>query len=139
MSRECLTCGIPLSFRIGAVEVDHCDGCARPPVSAGKQPDTRVVIDAKQASTSGGHHVSYYAVDVQHTTKGGPLYRAEAMDIIDALDMTFAEGEAFKAIWRCAADRLGAHKAGNDTARDAEKVVYYGEQMLARERRRAKP
>lgn len=93
-------------------------------------------IDAKQMSNTSGHHVSYYSVDIEKPSKGGAPYRAEAIDCISALDMTFAEGEAFKAIWRCAADRIGAHKDGNDTRRDAEKVMYYGEQMLAREKRR---
>lgn len=93
-------------------------------------------IDAKQMSNSSGGHVSYYSVDVDTPSKGGAPYRAEAIDVIASLDMTFAEGEAFKAVWRCAADRCGAHKDGNDTRRDAEKVAYYGEQMTAREKKR---
>jgi len=93
-------------------------------------------IDAKQMSNSSGSHVSYYSVDIEAPSKGGAPYRAEAIDCIAALDMTFAEGEAFKAVWRCAADRIGAHKEGNDTRRDAEKVAYYGEQMTAREKKR---
>jgi hypothetical protein len=131
----CKTCKVTLDARIGMM------GDVKTPAVDARKVDVPVAvdrrIDAKLMPNGSGHHVSYYAVDVQHTTKGGPLYRAEAMDIIDALDMTFAEGEAFKAVWRCAADRIGAHKEGNDTARDAEKVMYYGEQMLARERRRA--
>lgn len=93
-------------------------------------------IDAKQMSNKSGGHVSYYSVDVDNPGKGGAPYRAEAIDVIASLDMTFAEGEAFKAVWRCAADRCGAHKDGNDTRRDAEKVAYYGEQMTAREKKR---
>ena len=93
-------------------------------------------IDAKQMSNKSGGHVSYYSVDVDNPSKGGAPYRAEAIDVIASLDMTFAEGEAFKAVWRCAADRCGAHKDGNDTRRDAEKVAYYGEQMTAREKKR---
>lgn len=108
-------------------------------------PDTRKVnvpnavdrrIDAKLMSNKSGGHVSYYSVDVDVPSKGGAPYRAEAIDVIASLDMTFAEGEAFKAVWRCAADRCGAHKDGNDTRRDAEKVAYYGEQMTAREKKR---
>ena len=93
-------------------------------------------IDAKKMSNKSGGHVSYYSVDIGAPSKGGEPYRAEAIDVIAALDMTFAEGEALKAVWRCAADRIGAHKDGNDTRRDAEKVAYYGEQMFAREKKR---
>lgn len=90
---------------------------------------------SKQPENSGGH-VGYYSIDVRVTAKGGPTYRAEAMDIISALDMTFAEGEAFKAVWRAAADRLGMKKEGDSPLRNAEKVKFYGERMVEREKLR---
>lgn len=94
--------------------------------------EVRAVGDNK----SGGQ-VTYYSVDVDTPSKGGAPYCAEAIDVITALDMTFAEGEAFKAVLRCAADRHpGLQKAGNETKRDAEKVIYYGKQMLKREEKR---
>lgn len=94
-----------------------------------------IAEEARHAENS-GHHVNYYLAQVDAPTKGGMPYRAECMDVIDALDMTFAEGEAFKAIWRCAAARLGMQKAGNEAVRDAQKVIFYGERMLSREKRR---
>lgn len=84
-----------------------------------------------------GGQVTYYSVDVDDPSKGGEPYHAECIDIINALDMNFSEGEAFKSIWRCAADRHpGLEKAGNETVRDAQKVAYYGGQMERLEKRR---
>lgn len=80
-----------------------------------------------------GHDVNYYLVDIDAPKRLAP-YTAECEDIIEALGMTFAEGCAFKAIWRsCAARTLGLAKKGQDPAGvyDAQKVQYYGGRMLA--------
>lgn len=85
-----------------------------------------------------GGNVNYYVVPVPDP-KRLDAYTAECEDIIQALGMTFAEGCAFKAIWRSAAARtLGLKKTGQDAhgVYDAEKVIYYGNEML-RERKRA--
>lgn len=78
-----------------------------------------------------GGSSSYYGVDVTNPTSGGDRYFAECNDIIESLGMTFAEGNAFKAIWRTAAARNGKKKQGNNAVYDAEKVVFFGERMLA--------
>lgn len=86
----------------------------------------------KQPEYSGGN-VNYYLVEVKDPKRLEP-YTAEAEDIIEALGMNFAEGCAFKAIWRsCAARKLGLFKSGMDMygVYDAEKVQYYGARMLA--------
>lgn len=82
-----------------------------------------------------GGSVSYYTVQVETPTSGGQPYTAECNDIIEALGMNFAEGNAFKAIWRrCAARSLGKVKAGyRDGLYDAEKVVFFGQRMVAQE------
>lgn len=79
-----------------------------------------------------GGSVNYYKVPVILPTSGGPSYVAECNDIIEALGMNYAEGNAFKAIWRsCAARNLGLSKKGyNDQVYDAEKVVFFGNRML---------
>jgi hypothetical protein len=80
-----------------------------------------------------GGNVNYYLVDIKKPKRLLP-YTAEAEDIIEALGMNFAEGCAFKAIWRsCAARQLGLFKEGMDVhgVYDAEKTVYYGNRMLA--------
>lgn len=88
-----------------------------------------------------GKDVNYYLVEVAEP-KRLPPYTAECEDIIEALGMTFAEGCAFKAIWRsCAARTLRLVKKGQDEAGvyDAEKVQYYGGRMLAQRRKKALP
>lgn len=86
-----------------------------------------------------GKSVSYYRVDVDNPTSPDlPAYSAECNDIIEALGMNFAEGNAFKALWRRAAARtLGKAKEGyKDGLYDAEKVVFFGERMVAQEKAR---
>lgn len=61
-------------------------------------------------------------------------YMAECADIIEALGMTFNEGEAFKALWRGAAARtLGIVK--NTAQYDADKAAHYGQRVAAQVRR----
>mgnify|MGYP000862260528 CR=1 FL=1 len=79
-----------------------------------------------------GGPVSYYLVDVDNPNQGAVAYQAECGDIIEALNMTFNEGCAFKAIWRTASARtLNRVKADNSPKYDAEKVIFYGKRMLA--------
>lgn len=79
-----------------------------------------------------GGDVNYYLVDVPRPKRLEP-YRAECEDIIEALGMNFAEGCAFKAIWRKAAARNGNGKPGNTALYDAEKIAYYGSRLVAQE------
>lgn len=54
-------------------------------------------------------------------------------DVIEKLQMNYAEGNAFKAIWRsCAYRNLGKMKAGAkaDGLYDAEKVEFFGKRMV---------
>lgn len=52
--------------------------------------------------------------------------------------MSYAEGNAFKAIWRlCATRTLGPKKRGyTDGLYDAEKVAFFGARMVAQEKGR---
>ena len=92
---------------------------------------------AEAAEYTGGS-VSYYKAPVAAPLSGGAPYVAECNDIIEALGMTYAEGNAFKAIWRrCAARTLGMKKRGyTDGLYDAEKVEFFGSRMVAQERGR---
>ena len=88
-----------------------------------------------EAEYTGGS-VSYYAIKVERPTnqKAAP-YTAECNDIIEALGMNYAEGNAFKAIWRRCAARLGKSKKGyTDGLYDAEKVVFFGQRLVAQEK-----
>jgi hypothetical protein len=102
------------------------------PCGCGCKPLAHV---AKLVAEFTGSDVNYYLVPIAQPKRAGVApYTAECEDIIEALGMTFAEGCAFKAIWRsCAARTLGKKKAGQDEegVYDAEKVVYYGGRMLA--------
>lgn len=79
-----------------------------------------------------GGKVSYYTVRITQPLSGNDPYTAECNDIIEALSMNYAEGNAFKAIWRsCAARHLKLGKEGYKDGRyDAEKVVFFGQRML---------
>lgn len=85
------------------------------------------------AEYSGGSS-DYYKVDIRNTTTPYSLpYTAECNDIIEALGMNFAEGNAFKALWRRAAQRtLGKRKAGakDDGLYDAQKVEFFGARLV---------
>ncbi len=82
-----------------------------------------------------GGSSSYYKVEIENPTTAENPYIAECNDIIEALGMTYAEGNIFKAVWRrCAARKLGVHKKGYDNGKyDAEKIVFFGERLLKHE------
>ena len=83
---------------------------------------------------NGGAHAAYYELTIQRPKSGGAAYKAECQDIIEALQMDFNEGNAFKALWRRAAGRLGNVKKGNeDPLYDAQKIKFYGTRILEQE------
>ena len=87
-----------------------------------------------------GGSSSYYVVPIPKPTtpEHGP-YVAECNDIIEAHEMNYAEGNAFKAIWRKAAARtLGKKKKGNTALYDAEKVHFFGGRMVEQEKAKSK-
>ena len=78
-----------------------------------------------------GLSTSYYKVRIGNPTSVVDCYTAECNDIIEALGMNYAEGNAFKAIWRVCAARQGKSKRGyDDPVYDAEKVVFFGQRMV---------
>ena len=79
-----------------------------------------------------GGSSEYYRLHIAHPLDGEP-YDTQCLDVINALGMTFAEGEAFKAIWRKAAARQGNGKPGHSPRYDAEKVEFYGRVMVGLE------
>lgn len=81
-----------------------------------------------------GLSVNYYQVRITRpTTPGRPVYIAECNDIIEALNMTFAEANVFKAQWRIAAERtLGLKKKGNNPLYDSEKIVFFGQRQVVK-------
>lgn len=75
--------------------------------------------------TSGGK-TSYYLCRVKNPQREEQQsYQAECEDIIEALELTFDEGNIFKEIWRTANARKGNGKPGNTPKRAAEKILHY--------------
>ena len=88
-------------------------------------------VSQKEAHQKTGGSVDYYKCHVADPISKGEPYTAESIDIIEALGMTFAEGEAFKAIWRTCTGRMGgAVKADNKALYNAEKVEFFGARMV---------
>ena len=85
-----------------------------------------------KAETPSGGLNNYWLVDVKKPQRGGEPYQAEADDIIFALNMTFDEGEAFKAIWRTCTARLGYGKKDNTALYNAQKLVHRSKRILQR-------
>ena len=93
-------------------------------------PPPRLVPEPAAEQKTGGS-VDYYKCHVADPISKGEPYTAESIDIIEALGMSFAEGEAFKAIWRTCTGRMGgAVKAGNKALYNAEKVEFFGARMV---------
>lgn len=84
-----------------------------------------------------GGDVNYYLVEVPHPKRLTP-YTMEVEDIIEALDMNFAEGVVFKAlIRRCQARKTGVMKQGYDGPQyDGEKMAYYSARIVAQDKAR---
>lgn len=87
----------------------------------------------RPAESSGGDN-DYWVLPIRNPKRLVP-YEAECEDIIEALQMTFQEGEAFKALWRKGMIRLGKGKPGDTSLRNAEKVAHFGSRMVAMESR----
>jgi hypothetical protein len=85
------------------------------------------IVSEKVTKPLTGGSSDYYTIGLEDGTS------VEAQDIIEALNLNFAEGNIFKAIWRQAAKRQGNGKAGTPTKYDREKVVFFGNRLLARE------
>lgn len=115
-----------------------CYGCGKLKKGCNCKPtrgEVSALFDKQQGQSNmyTGGSSDYYKVEVKNTTSGGEPYMAECNDIIEALGMNFAEGNAFKALWRRAAHRtLGLKKAGakDDGLYDAEKVKFFGERLV---------
>lgn len=90
--------------------------------------------DGSQRKLTGGSS-GYYKVEIKAPTSGGVPYAAECNDIIEALNMEYDVANVFKAAWRIAALRQGHGKPGQDNpVYDAEKVVFFGNRIIAREK-----
>lgn len=76
----------------------------------------------------------YYMIVIKQPRRGGPAVAVEVEDIIEALEMPFAEATIFKSLVRLQQLRLGKGKAGSTEKYEAEKVNYYGVRVLEKVR-----
>lgn len=84
-----------------------------------------------------GGSSSYYKVSVQNPVSKGEPYTVECQDVIEALGMSFSEGNIFKAIWRiCAAKNGKAKKGYEDSVYDLEKIIFFAQRELEIEKRK---
>jgi hypothetical protein len=95
-------------------------------------------LGTKQATEEHtGKSVSYYDVTIGQWTN--PAHREDhpvtvsCNDIIEALEMEYAEANVFKAQWRIAAAKQGKMKKGNNSVYDAEKSCFFSERVLVKE------
>ena len=97
-------------------------------------PSNKFVDQADTTKEHTGGSSSYYKLLVRYPNDPDQdSYWAECLDIIETLEMTFSEGNAFKALWRKAAARQGKEKEGNTALYDAEKVRFFGNYMVQQE------
>ena len=95
----------------------------RPPVET-KQPVYLGPVLLPPENSGGS--CNYYKVEIVKPTTAESAYTAECNDVIEALNMTYAEANMFKEIWRTAAARtLGKVKVGHDGRRGAEKIIFF--------------
>lgn len=83
-----------------------------------------------------GGFVNYYLVKVEAPQREEQApYQAECEDIIDALELTFDEGNIFKEIWRSANARKANGKPGHKALYGAEKLVHYSKRIHRKRKR----
>jgi hypothetical protein len=97
-------------------------------------PVLQVTPLAIPQESSGGDN-DYWVADITDPKRLAP-YKAECEDIIEHFQMSFQEGEAFKALWRNGAMRLGKGKHGHIHHPKAEKVSHMGKRMEVIEKRK---
>lgn len=85
------------------------------------------LVNQEQKVISGGN-VNYYLVDVPRPKRLAP-YVMEVEDIIEALDMNFAEGTMFKSLVRLRKLKQNLGKPGSSKLYEAEKIKYYADRI----------
>jgi len=117
---------------------EHYDA---PPLELNKKFDTdrlaKLMLgltgdEGKQEHHSSGSDNDYWIAQVNSPKRLEP-YSAECEDLIELFQMTFQEGEAFKALWRKGQMRIGNGKPGDTLLRNSEKVYHFGGRMVAME------
>lgn len=88
--------------------------------------DVKGLSSQKQKEITGGN-VNYYLIDVAKTANP---YVAEVEDIIETLNMNFAEGTVLKSLVRLCKLKQNFGKPGSSELYEAQKINYYGERIF---------
>jgi len=79
---------------------------------------------------TGGSNPTMYIVRVEYPTTLAEPYNVECNDVMEALELTPAEANIFKAIWRRGQARRGLAKPGAGGLYDAEKIDFFAKRVL---------
>ena len=124
---NCKTLGCTAYITIQS-DKDFCDTCDwqsnREPANA-EQPVEQ---------TSGADN-DYWVAHIIDPKRLEPC-SVECDDLIELFQMSYQEGEAFKAHWRNGQLRIGNGKPGDTHLRNAEKFTYYSGRQLVMEHRK---
>ncbi len=126
--------------RISVQGSRYCTKCALEINAVTGIEQMKVAVKPKEETKefSGGDN-NYWLLNITDPKRLAP-YQVECEDIIEALEMTFAEGTILKALWRsCNLRANGNGKRGQDDAGiyDGDKIEYYGNRVKAQRHRKA--
>ena len=88
------------------------------------------LANTKQMESTGGN-VNYYLINISEPKRLDP-YVVEVEDIIEALDMGFAEGTILKSLIRYCKLKQNLGKPGSTAKYEAEKIKYYSERLVVK-------
>lgn len=96
--------------------------------SSSETEDIFKLAKQPQKEITGGD-VNYYLIEITDPKRLKP-YVAEVEDLIEALDMNFAEGTILKSLVRLCKLRQGMGKPGSSNLYEAKKIKYYADRVL---------
>lgn len=113
---------------------DYCPDCLKTGNRCKQdvEPGSSSFEEVKESS--GGDN-DYWLLHIPNPKRLEP-YTVECEDIIEAMEMTFQEGEAFKALFRKCKIRMGDGKPGDSELRCSEKVQHFGARMVVMDQRK---
>jgi len=89
-----------------------------------------ILATTQQKEITGGD-VNYYLINIAHPKRLDP-YVIEVEDLIEALNMEFAEGTLLKSLIRYCKLKQGLGKPGSSKKYEAEKIKYYAERIFSK-------
>lgn len=123
--RECKSIGC---FNAVGMQENFCLTCVHKPASNDQ---------AEPCQETSGADNDYWIAHITDPKRLQPC-SVECDDLIELFQMSYQEGEAFKAQWRNGMLRIGKGKPGDTHLRNAEKTHYYsGRQVVVEKRKTA--